>query len=145
MGDASRPRQWFCGGGAGYTLNRLALKTMVRVDFPKSRCKPEGYRSDEDRVMGVCLRKNRVHCHHDVDELDEARYHHYDAQFHAVWTKNSSSNWNWRQLWKHQRMIVYKEKIEGISATSVTFHLVGKSQFRDQGLRRYHALLYKLC
>lgn len=145
MGDRSRPRRRFCGGGAGYTLNRLAVQKMVTEEFPMDRCKPSGTRPDEDRAIGRCLRLKVAKCHHNVDDLNETRYHHYDAQFHATWTRGHKSNWNWRELWQHNKIITFKEKLESISSTSVSFHLVQKSEFRDQGLRRYHALLYRLC
>ena len=145
MVDKAKPQKLFCGGGAGYTLNRVALKRLIEEDFNRKRCLPNGTRSDEDRTIGGCLRASIAWCHHNMDERNETRYHHFDVQFHAMWVQVHVSNWNWRELWKFHGIDEGKEKLEGISSTSVSFHLVGDSDFRDRGLRRYHALLYNLC
>ena len=145
MGDKIHPRRWFCGGGAGYTLNQATVRMMVGEIFGAAHCFPNGHRSDEDRSMGKCLRPRLIKCLHNMDELGEARYHHYDAEFHATWKRGRKSNWNWQELEQHANLVPFKDKLESISSTSVSFHLVGQSLFRDQGVRRYYALLYGHC
>jgi glycoprotein-N-acetylgalactosamine 3-beta-galactosyltransferase len=145
MVDRKMPRKRYCGGGAGYTLSREALKQMVRNEFNFIRCNPNKTRSDEDRLVGTCLRLKVAKCKHNMDENNETRYHHYDAQFHARWDRRRPVNWDWRSLLKWHNIIAYKERLEGISETSTTFHLISDSVYRDRGLRRYHALLYGLC
>jgi glycoprotein-N-acetylgalactosamine 3-beta-galactosyltransferase len=145
MVDHLMPRKRYCGGGAGYTLSREALKRMVENEFGYIRCNPEKTRPDEDKLIATCLRLRVAKCTHNMDEKNETRYHHYDAQFHARWDRRRPVNWDWRHLLKWHNIIAYKERLEGISETSATFHLIRDSIYRDRGLRRYHALLYGLC
>ena len=145
MIDFGQKRKRFCGGGAGYTLSREALRRMVAEEFNYSRCHPMNQRSDEDKMIGTCLRLKVATCKQNNDEKDEPRYHHYDPEFHARWDRGTGSNWGWRDLLKFHEINAYQERLESVSATSVTFHLTAESKYRDQGLRRYHALLYGLC
>jgi glycoprotein-N-acetylgalactosamine 3-beta-galactosyltransferase len=145
MTDFGAPRRRYCGGGAGYTLSREALRRMVSEEFNYSRCHPTNERSDEDKMVGTCLRLKVATCKQNNDEKEEPRYHHYDPEFHARWDRGMGSNWGWRDLLKYHQIIAYQQRLETVSVTSATFHLTAKSMYRDQGLRRYHALLYGLC
>jgi glycoprotein-N-acetylgalactosamine 3-beta-galactosyltransferase len=145
MTDFGSPRKRYCGGGAGYTLSREALRRMVSEEFNYSRCHPMNERSDEDKMVGTCLRLKVATCKQNNDEKEEPRYHHYDPEFHARWDRGMGSNWGWRDLLKYHQIIAYQERLETVSVTSATFHLTAKSMYRDGGLRRYHALLYGLC
>ena len=55
----------FISGGAGYTMNKAALKTLVVDGFP--RCFPHMKTFSEDVMVATCFRKVRnntiVHCH----------------------------------------------------------------------------------
>lgn len=148
MTEKSRPGAIYCGGGAGYTINRPALFQMIKRVFHTKRCHPDATRSDEDRAIGACLRKIVIPkgCHHNVDEINQTRYHHYDAQFHATWKRGMGENWNWRELMKYHDINAFEEELNSISKTSTTFHLVEPdNDFPDKGLRRYHALLHGFC
>jgi hypothetical protein len=142
-------RKWrLCGGGSGYTLNRLALTQMMK-EFHQDHCAPYDKTSKEDVYVANCLRPNIALCTHSQDDQQETRYHPYDVQFHSVWKKWKASNWHWEILLRRHHINAAKEGFESISASSVSFHLTGHknytTNFRDMGLRRYHALLYGYC
>mmetsp|Transcript_27872 Transcript_27872/g.41133 ORF Transcript_27872/g.41133 Transcript_27872/m.41133 type:complete len:178 (-) Transcript_27872:2689-3222(-) len=148
MTERTRPGAIYCGGGAGYTINRPTLHQMIKRVFRSKRCFPDATRSDEDRTIGKCLRDMVVPkgCYHNLDELNQTRYHHYDAEFHATWRRGMGENWNYRELMEHHGINSYQERLDSISETSTTFHLVQPDKiFPDKGLRRYHALLRGLC
>jgi glycoprotein-N-acetylgalactosamine 3-beta-galactosyltransferase len=147
--------QRMCGGGAGYTLNRAALKVLVEQHFSKPHCNPNDIRSDEDVMISDCLRPT-VNCTHSADEFDETRYHPLNVNYHAQWKFPGPANWLPEQLInRHNISSPMKPLLESISATTVSFHLVRQTQymkynapetvFADKGLRRYHAILFNLC
>lgn len=144
-------RKWrLCGGGSGYTLNRQALAKMVMEEFDKPHCAPETETSKEDLFMANCLRPQVANCTHSIDDMLETRYHPYDVEFHTIWKKWKVSNWHWEILEKTHRIRgTSKEGLESIASSTVSFHLTGHknitTQFRDMGVRRYHAILYHLC
>lgn len=144
-------RKWrLCGGGSGYTLNRKALSKMVSEEFDQPHCAPEAESSKEDVLIANCLRTNVASCTHSIDDNHETRYHPYDVQFHTIWKKWKASNWHWDILEKSHRIrSTSKEGLESIASSSVSFHMTGHknitTQFRDMGVRRYHAILYRLC
>ena len=138
----------FCGGGAGYTLNRWALNLLVQRML-SGQC-PAETAPDEDVRLGRCLEGAGVQCHDTNDEfgVGEVRYHALDVQFHASWTPKRKSVWLWEPLQVMHGIRGNQSHLEQISNTSTTFHL-DKSQVRsvmpDRGIRRYHAILYQKC
>ena len=143
--DFPRTDSRYCGGGAGYTLNRVALKLLVEELLDTHHCKPHLQASDEDRIIGKCFRSVGISCMDTNDDLQETRYHGSRVDFHAKWRKSDPAPWRPIPLEKFHG-IVNKEGLGQISETSVTFHLKGKRVgFEDRGMRRYHAILYGLC
>lgn len=148
------PRRFrrFCGGGSGYTLNRAALRVLVEERFDMPECKPNDIRSDEDVIVSDCLR-SVVNCTHSVDEKDESRYHPYNVDFHASWRFPDAANWYPADLLLQGITATIKGRLESISETTVSFHLVKPANLentpvtnaRDRGMRRYHAMLFGLC
>ena len=147
-------RKRYCGGGSGYTLNRAALRILVQQRFDRPDCKPNDIRPDEDVIISDCLRPI-VNCTHSVDERDETRYHPFTAQYHSLWKHPSPANW-FPEILLHQGITAtMKPYMESISETTVSFHLVLKTElsrydspktvFADKGMRRYHAILFNLC
>ena len=141
------PKRRFCGGGAGYTLNRKALSALVQQilrgewGFPTKA-------SDEDMRVGRCLEDMGVKCHDTNDDALEMRYHHLDAQFHASWKPGKRHVLNWESLQYLHNIRGNQSMLAQISNTSTTFHLAKgmvRSTARDRGIRRYHAILYQLC
>lgn len=154
--QAPRRRQRFCGGGSGYTLNREALRVLVSRFDVIEECWPNHRAPDEDRIVANCLRPI-VNCTHDVDAVHETRYHALTPDFHAKWTQKESANWDPEGLLAfHGIRATYKEGLESISSTTVSFHLVDTISmvreewntifhYRDSGLRRFHAIVHGLC
>ena len=68
-----RSPQYYCGGGAGYTLNRAALRLLVEELFSTSACSPHFTTSQEDRKIGDCFRSVGIRCLNTQDELGEER------------------------------------------------------------------------
>ena len=141
----------YCGGGSGYTLNRASLRVLVEERFDMPECKPNDIRADEDVMVSDCLR-SLVNCVHSVDDKDETRYHPYHAHFHAWWRFPNAANWYPEDLLRQGITATMKGRLESISATTVSFHLVKTSiheapetNFSDRGMRRYHAILFGLC
>ncbi len=144
--NAKNPKRRYCGGGAGYTLNRRALHLLVQR-FSSGDCPPE-MASDEDVRLSRCLEDVGVKCEDTNDQAQEARYHHLDAQFHAAWVPTRNSVWLWEKLQYFHNIRGNQTQLEQISNTSVSFHLdktIVRSRARDRGIRRYHAILYDKC
>jgi hypothetical protein len=103
------------------------------------------------RMVSDCLR-SLVNCVHSVDDKDETRYHPFHAHFHAWWRFPNAANWYPEDLLRQGITATMKGRLESISETSVSFHLVKTSiheapetNFSDRGMRRYHAILFGLC
>lgn len=144
--DFPRQRRRYCGGGSGYTLNRVTLRALVQR-YPIKDCWPNHTASDEDRIVASCLRFFVVNCTHNMDNKGEQRYHPLDAEFHAKWEKTHPSPWDWVGLLTWHNISTYKERLESISETTVSFHLFKDVQSKNMynGLRRYHAIIYGYC
>lgn len=146
----------YCGGGAGYTLNRAALMVLIK-SF--ETCWPHHASSDEDRIVGECFGERNIRCQHNTDEKDETRYHPLHAQYHVRWVRVLAAPWYPDILQERFNITATnKERSDGISSTTVTFHLIDgwnmtktphgltpPSIFGDNGMRRYHAIVYGLC
>lgn len=144
--NSKNPQRRYCGGGAGYTLNRRALHLLVQR-FSSGQC-PPAMASDEDVRLSRCLEDAGVKCEDTNDNAQEARYHHLDAQFHAAWSPSRNSVWLWEKLQYFHNIRGNQTKLAQISNTSVSFHLdktIVRSRSRDRGIRRYHAILYDKC
>ena len=144
--NSKNPKRRFCGGGAGYTLNRKALHLLVQR-FESGEC-PAETASDEDVRLSRCLEDAGVKCADTNDEKEEVRYHHLDAQFHAAWVPTRKALWLWEKLQYFHGIRGNQTLLGQISKTSVSFHLdksTVRSQAPDRGMRRYHAILYDQC
>ena len=140
---SKNPKRRYCGGGAGYMLNQQAVLLLNRR-IHMGEC-PDAMAPDEDIRVARCLDDAGVQCHDTNDEEQEMRFHHLDAQFHASWTPTRSSLWLWPKLQYFHGIRGNQSKLEQISNTSTTFHLDKskvRTQERDRGIRRYHALLH---
>lgn len=138
----------YCGGGSGYTLNRIALKTLINQLWNEPNCFPHWQGPDEDITLSKCFRILKMQCMDTNDEMEETRYHPWDAAYHANWNHKQLANWYPKLLSKFQG-IASKDNMGQISKNSVSFHL---KQLRpdpslppDSGMRFYYALLYGKC
>lgn len=144
--NSKNPTRRYCGGGAGYTLNRKAVNTVVNR-FSNGNC-PAANAPDEDIRLSRCLEDIGVKCSDTNDEDEDVRYHHLDAQFHAGWVPTRHALWLWEKLQYFHNIRGNQTKLAQISNTSVSFHLAKtmvRSKSRDRGIRRYHAILNDLC
>lgn len=144
--NAKNPTRRYCGGGAGYTLNRKAVNAAVQR-FSNGEC-PAATAPDEDVRLSRCLEDMGVKCEDTNDEEEEVRYHHLDAQFHAGWVPKRHALWLWEKLQYFHNIRGNQTKLAQISNTSVSFHLDKKmvrSKSRDRGIRRYHVILNDKC
>ena len=145
MIDFPRETSRFCGGGSGYTINRVSLKLLIEKMFHTYHCSPHFQAPDEDRIIAKCFRPLGIQCMDTNDHLNETRYHQGRVGFHAAWNHSVKSVWRHEPL-EQVHGIASKEGLGQISETSVSFHLKGKKRgFNDRGIRRYHAILYGLC
>jgi glycoprotein-N-acetylgalactosamine 3-beta-galactosyltransferase len=145
MIDFPNTRRRYCGGGSGYTLNRVALTLLIERLLDTHHCRPHHRASDEDRIVSNCFRSVGIDCMDTNDEKNETRYHQASAEVHATWKKDLPSVWRAESLHDFHG-IVSKEGLGQISETSVSFHLKGSRKgVQDCGIRRYHAILYDLC
>jgi glycoprotein-N-acetylgalactosamine 3-beta-galactosyltransferase len=142
-------RYRFCGGGAGYTLNRAALQLLSEA-LPN--CFANTTTSEEDRCIGRCLywnpRNVTVLCQNSNDELDEQRYHAMDVQFHAAYYTDRKVPWDAKALKRKHNITTTQIGLKQISQSSISFHLTSamvESRHADRGMRRYHALLFGKC
>ncbi|KAL3812009.1 hypothetical protein ACHAXA_001316 [Cyclostephanos tholiformis] len=127
-----------CGGGPGYTLNRVTLKWLVTEAFSKPDIRVD---SGEDRIMGFTLRPY-VRCYDTRDANGGKRYlgnspssygrscddGHCDPNNHRDQTR---LDYAWRNL----------TGVNLISSQVVSFHLLRNQVM----LKRVHAILYKTC
>ena len=136
----------FCGGGAGYTLNTVALRLLVEKLMSKVDCRPHWQGSDEDILIAKCFfYTTGLQCLDTNDEKMEARYHPYSVDRHASWHKKRPLL-NWKLLASPFHNITMKERLGQISERSVSFHLKTESGVDQQlSMRRLHAILYRLC
>lgn len=144
--NSKNPQRRYCGGGAGYTLNRRALHLVVQR-FANGDC-PAEIAPDEDVRISRCFEDVGVKCADTNDDAEEARYHHLDAQFHAAYVPTRNSPWLWQKLQYFHNIRGNQTKLAQISNTSVSFHMdktIVRSKARDRGIRRYHAILYDKC
>jgi glycoprotein-N-acetylgalactosamine 3-beta-galactosyltransferase len=146
--NSKNPKRRYCGGGAGYTLNRRAVAVLVQR-FRSGEC-PAVMASDEDVRIGRCLEDAGIKCQDTNDRPPqmEVRYHHLDAQFHSAWIPSRPALWLWEKLQYFHNIRGNQTQLAQISNTTTTFHLdkgIVRSYSRDRGIRRYHAILYQYC
>ncbi len=143
-GSLALKKRRYCNGGSGYTINRAALRLLVEELFDHPTCMPHWRASYEDRLASSCFRSAGVLCTDTNDDRNETRYHTWNADQHAAWSKEKPAQ-DWKKL-VEQHGIAWKEGLGQISQTSVSFHLKNPgSTSLDSGMRRYHAILYNLC
>jgi glycoprotein-N-acetylgalactosamine 3-beta-galactosyltransferase len=129
----------FNSGGAGYTLNKAALKALVVDAFPV--CFPHLRTFAEDVMVAECLREHvQVFPYDTKDDQGGERYmpftpaHHLTYRLPAEADRKDSSDW-----YVHYSIDI-KEGLDHCAADAVTFHYIDKDL-----MRRMHAVLYGHC
>lgn len=157
----NKPRYRYRHGGPGYTLNRAALKLLIKDMFPKVECYPFHQVPQEDWRMARCFRISWIQCQDTNDENGESRlvwfecaqhfnflssfsyflhtlfvslsrYHRYDAEFHASWHLGMQFGAPTDKLLSMHN-IKTSERLGQISPSSVAFHLTTHSRVDGKG------------
>jgi glycoprotein-N-acetylgalactosamine 3-beta-galactosyltransferase len=123
-----------CGGGSGYTLNKVALRRFVTELLPI--CDPDVKTSAEDRLIGFCFRTVGIRCHDTADARGEQRYMPHKPNYVA--TYNGDKNRNYKVWASHHG---WKFKDDLISSQHVSWHHL-KNAFSQ---KRIHAIMYRTC
>jgi hypothetical protein len=126
-------RTLYNSGGAGYVLNRVALKRLVLEAFPT--CHAKNQVSAEDRFVGKCLKSMQIDPLHTVDAQRRQR-------FLGLYPDDIGRNKEMKGF-HAQRGTKYgwRTGADLVSESSITFHM-----FRTQELmKRHHAIIYNSC
>jgi hypothetical protein len=127
-----------CGGGPGYTLNRVTLKWLVTEAFSKPDVRVD---SGEDRLMGFTLRPF-VRCYDTRDANGGKRYLSESPSHYGRSCDDGHCDPNNH---KDQTRLDYVYKnvtgVNLISSQVVSFHMLRNQVM----LKRVHAILYQTC
>ncbi|XP_069105956.1 glycoprotein-N-acetylgalactosamine 3-beta-galactosyltransferase 1-like isoform X2 [Argopecten irradians] len=74
--------QGYMSGGAGYVINRQALKQIVEWGFGGNYCREDG--GDEDVEIGRCLEASGVSVFSSLDKFDRETFHTDSPWKHAL-------------------------------------------------------------
>ena len=142
---AQAKNRYVCAGGAGYVLNRPAIQKLIQ-GLPDTQ--PDTIDSKEDFFVAATLRKQSIACSDTRDSTGAWTFHHLDAQFQANFDEDNQRNAVYQPaIMERSRNIKSKFGLEGVSESSVSFHLTTSRKIKasPERLRRYHAILYGLC
>jgi hypothetical protein len=123
-------------GGAGYVLNRQALKELVEKTLPT--CRPDNINSVEDVNTALCLREAGVHANDTADAQGSQRFFHYSPDFVAGNLNVTGLDLEFYRIWAEKHG--WKAGRDLISSQSISFHRLPPDR-----MRRHHALLYDTC
>lgn len=142
-------RDWtYVAGGAGYTLNRMALQTLIQT-LPT--CFPNARVSFEDRLLSQCFKKAGVSFFDTRDYLGEQRYH--DCAPQHLWISRASTR---KRAHFHSKAAAYWENLTfpqnntrvgpqvGLattSASSIAFHNIYSPLYQV----RMDVILHRAC
>lgn len=157
VASEERPTELHCGGGAGYTLNRVALNLYMEAWDCHA-----GSNLPADQAMAACFREQQVKCF-------TLRESEFEPGITVGRSRQEGGGWmyqefgpNYRARWNIQKDSLIKGKIladyheifpkggiKGISEYSTTFHLVDGADpmlgSTASAMRRVHAIVFKLC
>jgi hypothetical protein len=124
-------------GGAGYILNRVALKRLVLEVFPI--CEVEKESSAEDMFVAKCFKEIQIHPLHTVDAQGRQRFINRPTDqvgsFDGTLGFASGMATGWAKR--------YGRKIGAdiVSESSIIFHL----RSDELAMKRHHAIIYDSC
>ncbi|KAL9179903.1 hypothetical protein ACHAXT_007873 [Thalassiosira profunda] len=124
----------FISGGAGYTMNKAALKTLVVEGFPK--CGAHMHTFSEDVMVATCFRKMGILPYDTKDEAGGERYMPFQPGHHLTYRPPK----NPKDDWYANYSVDVKWGIDHCAAKSVAFHYI-----KGDLMFRMHAIIYHLC
>lgn len=129
----------FNSGGAGYTLNKAALKALVVDTFPV--CMPHLRTFAEDVMVAECLREYvNVFPYDTKDDHGGERYMPFTPEHHLTYRLPPEADRASSEDWYVKYSIGIKEGLDHCAADAATFHYVDEDL-----MRRMHAILYGHC
>ena len=136
-GREANDHGYFCGGGPGYVLNKVALRILVRNLLPN--CAPRERVSAEDRVIGSCFRDVGILGNSSVDATGAQRFHGMDPNY-VSHSKGENGFFKYvYEFWG--KLYGFKTGLNLTSTQSISFHLLKT----PRSMKRHHAILYKSC
>ena len=143
------PEVRYCGGGAGYTLNRKALELVA--DGLGECSVIEKQQLPVDQQMAQCLNQlAHLQCGRTVDGESALRYLEFGIDYQANWsTKVQGSPIKAKPL-KEYHKVYMRQGLGGIAADAVSIHLVNGNEpltgfTPDYAIRRVHDILHGHC
>jgi hypothetical protein len=128
----------FAGGGAGYLLNRAALKTYVEK---LGDCLGGAVISAEDRFLGSCFNNIGIKVTDTADAQGRQRFNGLDPKAHGTPSVPGRYFYPVFDYWGKKQGHGFKVGKDLISSQTTTFHL-----FRTPVMmKRTHAILYRSC
>ena len=136
-----------CGGGAGYTMNRKALKIFVEEVLPK--CQTKMIASYEDSLVGLCFRHHTtnptIRCGDTSDEYGSQRMTGLEPNLLATFRGKEFArprDKSWQTIYDLYAVssgsgLKYQEEL--VSSQHIALHLLRSSEWQ----KRIHAILYK--
>jgi glycoprotein-N-acetylgalactosamine 3-beta-galactosyltransferase len=140
------PSVRYCGGGAGYTLNRAALDLAPRL----SECPQNTQSLPVDQQLAQCLGQvANLQCGKTADSTSALRYLEFGLDYQAQWSKSVKGPIKSKPLAEHHG-IYMRQGLGSIAADAVSFHLVGGTEplaafTVAETMRRVHAILRGHC
>ena len=140
--DGNKSKAYVTGGG-GYTLNKVALKTLV-TSFPN--CAPHDVTSGEDLMITRCLQKQGIDAYWTTDAKGAERYNHVhpETDFNYDPKKNP--------LFWYTYYTAHNENVgpERVVERPVSFHVkleagAVEKPTTEYSMKRIDAILYGHC
>lgn len=134
----------YCGGGAGFTLNRLSLDiTIETCDAVMNK------REKVDQKLGACLEQlANLKCQKNLDDKQALRNLEFGVDYHANWNRKVKGPIKFNPLSKVHGFWM-KRGLDGISENTVSFNLVDWSRSTNysiaESMERVHAILNGTC
>ena len=143
------PKKLYCGGGAGYTLNRPALDLASTF----RDCHSDSVAS-ADQVFAQCMmERHQIKCAVLLGPNNEWFYHEYGMNHLANRESIQGGAPFFPKYLKRYHGIDKKTGVAGVAVYSTSFHLVDNRYLTNtnetittaDSMRRIHAILYRLC